>query len=123
MNRALLAAAAAVAVLCVGCAESAPAGAVATAHVDLPPSYRFEPQVIEVPAGEAVTWTNSDNFTHNVRLLADSQDLLGTIEPGQSLEHTFSDPGTYRYDCSLHPADMEGTVIVTDAAGGSDARS
>ena len=124
MTRGRLAAvAAAVAVLCAGCAESAPAEPVATSHVDLPPSYRFEPQAIEVPAGEAVTWTNSDNFTHNVRLLADGQELLGTLEPGQSLEHTFSDPGTYRYDCSLHPADMDGTVIVTEAAAASDDRT
>ena len=105
----------AVAIVCVACSGQAPAEPVATSQVDLPPSYRFEPDLIEVPAGEAVTWTNSDNFTHTVRLLGDSQEVLGTLEPGQSLEHTFSDPGTYRYDCSLHPADMDGTVIVADA--------
>lgn len=102
-------------VLSVGCSESASPEPVATAHVELPRSYRFEPQVIEVPAGMAVTWTNSDNFTHTVRLLPDDQGVLGTLEPGQSIEHTFSDPGTYRYDCSLHPDAMDGTVIVLDA--------
>lgn len=115
MKRTQLAAVVAGAVLCAGCSESASPEPVATAGVELPRSYRFEPQVIEVLAGMAVTWTNSDNFTHTVRLLPDGQDVLGTLEPGQSIEHTFSDPGTYRYDCSLHPDAMDGTVIVVDA--------
>lgn len=107
------AAVAAVALLGPGCAQPAPAEPVATSTVDMPPSYRFEPEVIEVPAGSAVTWTNSDNFTHTVRLL-DGSEVIATLEPGQQAEHRFSEPGTYRYDCSLHPNDMDGTVIVTE---------
>ena len=65
------------------------------------------------PAGTRVTWTNHDNFTHTVRLIDQGNRVVGTMSPGQSVTFTFSRPGTYRYDCSLHPQDMHGSVIVT----------
>lgn len=93
------------------CSESA-TEPVATEQVDLPPSYRFEPEVITVPDGTTVTWTNNDNFTHNVRLLDDGGDVM-PLAPGESVEFTFTGPGEHRYDCSFHPNDMTGMVIVT----------
>lgn len=86
---------------------------VATDQVDLPPSYRFEPEAITVPDGTTVTWTNSDNFTHNVRLLDDGGDVL-QLAPGESVSFTFTGPGEHRYDCSFHPNDMTGVVVVTE---------
>ena len=82
---------------------------VATNAVDLPPSYRFAPADIVVPAGTTVTWTNHDNFTHNVRLLDDGGDTM-EIAPGESVSFTFTGPGEHRYDCSFHPNDMTGMV-------------
>ena len=61
-------------------------------------------------AGSTVTWTNSDNFTHSVRL--DGEEPL-VAAPGASVQRTFDSPGTFRYDCSFHPRDMQGTVVVT----------
>jgi plastocyanin len=87
---------------------------VATDQVDLPPSYRFEPEVITVPDGTTVTWTNNDNFTHNVRLLDDGGGTL-TLAPGESVSFTFTGPGEHRYDCSFHPNDMSGVVIVSES--------
>lgn len=87
---------------------------VATSMVDLPPSYRFEPEAITVPDGTTVTWTNHDNFTHNVRLLDDGGDVL-ELPPGESVSHTFTGVGEHRYDCSFHPNDMTGVVVVTDS--------
>jgi plastocyanin len=86
---------------------------VATNQVDLPPSYRFEPAAITVPDGTTVTWTNNDNFTHNVRLLDDGGEVL-SLPPGGSVGFTFTGPGEHRYDCSFHPSDMSGVVIVTE---------
>lgn len=100
--------------LTIGCASAAgsPAsGAVATDHVDLPRSYLFSPAAISVKAGTTVTWTNDDQFTHSVRLVATGE-VLGTLKPGESLTHTFTAPGTYQYDCSFHPQNMKGTVTV-----------
>ena len=62
--------------------------------------------------GTTVTWKNDDNFTHTVRLLDQDNKVLGTMKPGQTLSYTFSGPGTYRYDCPLHPQNMHGMVIV-----------
>jgi plastocyanin len=104
--------AAGAAVLLAGCAAG-PVNTgppVATDTVDLPPSYRFEPAAITVPAGTTVTWTNNDNFTHNVQF---GQDEPLTMRPGESVSHAFSEPGTYDYVCSLHPRDMQGSVLVT----------
>ncbi len=96
---------------CAGAAESVTP--VATDTVDLPPSYRFEPEHITVAAGTTVRWTNSDNFTHSVRLLDDGNVIL-TMAPGESVTFAFDEPGTHRYDCSFHAQDMSGTVTVTD---------
>lgn len=97
------------------CAGGEAAGEpVATNQVDLPPSYRFDPEAITVPAGTTVTWTNSDNFTHSVRLVDDGGAVL-TMAPGESASFTFEEPGLHDYDCSFHATDMRGTVLVTAA--------
>jgi plastocyanin len=100
--------------LLAGCGTDAPAEPVATNVVDLPPSYRFSPEVITVPDGTTVTWTNHDNFTHNVRLLDDGGDVLA-LPPGESVSFTFTGPGEHRYDCSFHPNDMSGVVVVSES--------
>lgn len=85
---------------------------VATARVEMPPSYRFDPPVITVKAGTTVTWHNGDHFTHSVRLL-DGSGIEKVAAPGESVSITFDKPGEYEYDCSFHPRDMRGKVIVT----------
>ena len=102
------------ALLMAACAPSDGADPVATDEVNLPPSYRFEPAAITVPDGTTVTWTNNDNFTHNVRLLDDGGDVLD-LPPGESVSFTFTGPGEHRYDCSFHPTDMTGVVVVTES--------
>ena len=96
------------------CAGDEPAEPVATSEVDLPRSYRFEPEVITVSDGTTVTWTNNDQFTHSVRLIDDGGDVL-TMAPGESVSFTFTGAGEHRYDCSFHANDMRGTVIVTES--------
>ncbi len=99
-------------VVLAACARRAPDGPVATSRVDLPKSYQFAPGAITVPARTAVTWTNSDNFTHSVRLLDDGGAVL-QMSPGDSAHFVFTTPGLRHYDCSFHPHDMRGTVLVT----------
>lgn len=100
--------------LLAACAPATSSDPVATDQVNLPQSYRFEPAVITVPDGTTVTWTNNDNFTHNVRLIDDGGDVL-ELPPGESVSFTFTGPGEHRYDCSFHPTDMTGVVVVTDS--------
>lgn len=101
------------AMLAVGCQATEASAPVATNQVDLPRSYKFAPENITVPVGTTVTWTNNDNFTHTVRLLDSGEDQL--MRPGQSVTHAFTGPGLFRYDCSLHPQDMQGSVLVGEA--------
>jgi plastocyanin len=83
---------------------------VATTEVQLPKSYRFEPAAITVPVGATVTWTNDDNFTHNVAFEGSEPMKLS---PGDSTMRTFDTAGTFPYQCTLHSQDMQGTVEVT----------
>jgi plastocyanin len=100
-------------VVLAGCAggSAAASGSIPTSTVDLPKSYKFAPAAITVAAGVTVTWTNHDDFTHNVTLADGTAPM--TMSPGSSVTHTFPAEGLYPYTCSLHPKDMKGTVSVT----------
>ena len=96
-------------------AESVSAGerGASTNIVHLPKSYKFDPASIEIEAGDEVTWVNEDDFPHTVQTLDDNVDRkLGV---GKSVSITFSEPGTYKYNCSLHPTQMKGQVVVKPA--------
>jgi plastocyanin len=96
------------------CSQSAPTAPVATDQVDLPRSYRFAPEDIAVAVGSTVTWKNSDNFTHSVRLLDSGE--VRIMKPGESVSLRFDRAGLFPYDCSLHPKDMHGSVLVGPAS-------
>jgi len=102
----LVAALAALAAGCGGSAESSTP--VATTEVTMAKSYRFDPKVIEIEAGQTVTWKNEDNFTHTIQV--DGQDDH-KVDRGDSVSIKFDTPGTYDYVCTLHRQDMEGKVI------------
>ena len=92
-----------------GCGGSESTEPVATTEVQMAKSYRFDPKAIEIEAGDTVTWTNADNFTHTVQV--DGQEDH-KVERGESVSIRFDKPGRYDYVCTLHSRDMHGTVIV-----------
>ncbi|AXQ27579.1 hypothetical protein D0B54_02310 [Solimonas sp. K1W22B-7] len=69
----------------------------------------FEPATITVPAGATVTWTNEDGSNHNVSF---SDQQSGRMKKGASWSRSFTAPGEYPYQCSIHGAAMSGKVIV-----------
>jgi plastocyanin len=97
-------------VLAAGCGATKDSEPVATTDVKMAKSYRFDPETIEIQAGQSVTWTNEDNFTHTVEVEGKGDHKVGR---GDSVSLTFDQPGTYDYVCTLHSHDMSGTVIVT----------
>ena len=110
MTRLLLPIAALVVVVAAGCGGSGVSGPlVRTDHVTMIKSYRFDPDRVEIKAGQTVTWTNDDNFTHTVKV--EGQDDH-KVERGQSVSIAFEKPGTYEYECTLHSMDMKGEVVV-----------
>ena len=71
----------------------------------------FDPRVVEVPAGSTVTWVFSDNGKrHNVV----GDDFESDVVSDGTFTHTFTEPGTYDYACTLHDG-MTGRVVVSDA--------
>ena len=109
------------AIALVGCSsgsdgESAPfeldSAPVAATEVTAVKSYKFDPEVIEVDPGSEVTWTNEDDFPHNVHLL-DGSDATHDLPIGESVSVAFDEAGDYYYECSLHPQTMRGKLIVS----------
>jgi plastocyanin len=93
-----------------GCGGTSASAPVATTKVSMVKSYRFDPATIRIKAGDTVTWTNNDNFTHTVKVDGEPDHKVGR---GDSVSITFDTAGTYDYECTLHSHDMHGTVIVT----------
>lgn len=105
---------------------SATAVAVATTRVTMTDS-RFVPAVIEIGAGQAVTWQNTSATLHTVvddpeKALVRTDVSYPTsasafaspfLQSGQSFTYVFSVPGVYHYVCTQHEHNgMLGTVIV-----------
>ena len=111
-KRLLLPVAAVLAVTAVaaGCGGTGSTAPVATTAVSMAKSYRFDPKTIEIKAGDTVTWTNNDNFTHTVKVDGQEDHKVGR---GDSVSIRFDEPGSYHYVCTLHSKDMDGTVVVT----------
>lgn len=71
----------------------------------------FDPQVIALRVGMTVTWRNSSG-SHNVTA-RDGSFRSPTL--GDSFSYTFTQRGRYPFFCTLHPAEMQGEVVVEPA--------
>jgi plastocyanin len=79
----------------------------------------FNDENIQVAPGTKVVWTNDGRQDHDI-IPVDGDVGDWGVEPedfasGDVYEHTFDEPGTYRYFCSLHgseDAGMIGAVVV-----------
>jgi plastocyanin len=86
----------------------------------------FEPQELQITAGQTVIWINNGSMHHTVT--ADDGSFRSPfIEPGGSYEHTFLKPGRYPYHCVLHGSEggagMSGVIIVVAASSAPAASS
>ena len=92
----------------------------------LGPRQWYVPRQITIHTNDTITWKNNDTEAHTVTsgIGAGIESLMnnkrgtpngifdsGTFKPGQSWPHTFTNPGTYSYFCTIHPW-MEGVVSV-----------
>ena len=62
---------------------------------------RFTPATVTIPRGAALTFTNDDEFIHQVYVdgLFDSAEKA----PGEKLTEAFSRSGTFEVKCHIHP--------------------
>jgi plastocyanin len=72
--------------------------------------FQFAPAETTIAPGDSVTWINNDGAPHGLEYRdgAPGTDLL---LPGASFSRRFDKPGTYDYNCSIHPY-MTGRVVV-----------
>ncbi|MGH2720865.1 MAG: plastocyanin/azurin family copper-binding protein [Actinomycetota bacterium] len=91
--------------------------------------FAFDPAEVALEAGGTVQWVNrspgtrhavtAENGAFDSNAVA-SEGLAG----GAAFSHTFAEPGTYAYYCTIHtPANpaMKGTVVVEAAGAAGDA--
>jgi plastocyanin len=72
--------------------------------------FKFTPATITIQAGDTVTWTN-DGPSEHTATASNGSFNTGILKKGQSASHTFTQPGTYAYICTIHPW-MHGTIVV-----------
>ncbi|MDQ3654613.1 MAG: cupredoxin domain-containing protein [Chloroflexota bacterium] len=70
--------------------------------------FQFDQASLTVAPGTTVVWTNDGAAPHTAT--GDFGDS-GILDPGQTFEFTFTDPGTFAYFCAIHP-DMQGEISV-----------
>ena len=73
-------------------------------------NFAFAPAEITIAPGESVTWTNDDGAPHGLEF-NDGAPGIDPLLPKASFSRRFDRPGTYDYNCSVHPY-MTGRVIV-----------
>lgn len=68
----------------------------------------FDPDEVEVAAGETVLWRWEGNNPHNVN----GEGFTSKIQTNGTFRETFKEPGSFDYRCDVHPG-MTGTVVVS----------
>jgi plastocyanin len=96
-------------------------------EVSMTANLRFDPETVQIEAGQTVVWRNTSGFVHtatgdasladdpdNVRLPAGAQPWdSGSVPAGGEYRRTFDVAGEYRYFCIPHEGqDMTGRIIV-----------
>lgn len=73
----------------------------------------IDPDTIRVKVGSTIKWTDYDNVMHNVTSLKGPQKFESKdFGEGGTYEVKLNKPGVINYECSLHPASMNGTIEV-----------
>ena len=74
---------------------------------------QFSEKSVSVASGDALTFANHDDVTHNINVINDDDDAtdLGLQKPGENLTYKFDKTGTFKVRCSIHPS-MKMTVTV-----------
>ncbi len=63
----------------------------------------FQESAIVVVNGTNVMWVNAGEHVHSATHLEDGEEWdTGLLAPGQSADHTFTQPGLYFYVCIVH---------------------
>jgi plastocyanin len=71
------------------------------------------PDTVRVKAGSTIEWTNFDEIAHNVTSERGPQKFASKdFTQGEKFEIKALKPGVINYECTIHPASMNGTIEV-----------
>jgi plastocyanin len=95
---------------------AAPASSAAVQSGIVQVAYRnitIAPDTLKVKVGSTVKWTNYDAVEHNVTSESGPQHFA-SADFGESgtYEVKLTKPGVIHYECTIHPASMNGTIEV-----------
>jgi plastocyanin len=75
-------------------------------------NFTFNPRTLTVAPGTKVVWTNRDDIPHTVTSAIRPRAFASpAMDSDEKFSFVFTQPGTYRYFCSLHPH-MTGEIVV-----------
>ena len=73
------------------------------------------PDTFKVKVGSTIKWTNFDNVAHNVTSEEGPQKFASKdFGENGTFEVKALKPGVIHYECTIHPASMNGTIEVVD---------
>jgi plastocyanin len=72
--------------------------------------FKFTPDPVTAKVGDVIAWTNQDSPSHTASL-ADGSCSTDQLATGSTGALVFSAPGTYAYQCNVHPSQMKDYTI------------
>jgi plastocyanin len=73
----------------------------------------IDPDTVKVKVGSTLKWTDYDDVTHNVTSESGpSKFASANLKEGSTFSYKVTKPGVIHYECTYHPASMNGTIEV-----------
>jgi plastocyanin len=81
-----------------------PAFGADSAHTIVQKGREFHPGEVTINRGESLTFTNNDDFIHQIYVMSDNFSFdTDEKAPGEDLTETFTKAGTFEVQCHIHP--------------------
>jgi plastocyanin len=73
----------------------------------------INPDTVRVKVGSTLVWTDYDDVTHNVTSQSGPAHFASAnLHEGSKFSYKVTKPGLIHYECTYHPASMNGTIEV-----------
>ncbi len=83
---------------------SRPTFAADEAHTIVQKGRAFHPAEVTINRGDSLTFTNNDEFIHQIYSKSDSFNFdTDEKNPGENITETFTASGTFEVHCHIHP--------------------
>jgi plastocyanin len=73
------------------------------AHTVVQKGRAFRPAEVSINRGESLTFTNDDEFIHQIYSEGAGGFDSDEKNPGENITETFTEPGTFEVHCHIHP--------------------